>query len=99
MAGGSRGNPGFLSNESSFQLRGQCDNICVRRIFQQEGPPERFTGKYLCMIAHCRVRKFERLVTTSCLGQVYLTLIIWCITPRELHTVKLEESAQQKSDN
>lgn len=30
----------------------------------------------------------------SCLRQVYLGLIIWCITPDELSTVKLEESAQ-----
>lgn len=39
---------GFLSNESSFQLRGQCDNICLHSIFQQEGPQNVFfAGRYL----------------------------------------------------
>lgn len=33
---------GFLSNESSSQLRGQCDNICLHSIFQQEGPQNVF---------------------------------------------------------
>lgn len=42
VAGGSGGNPGVLSNESSFQLRGQCDNICLRSILQQEGPQNVF---------------------------------------------------------
>lgn len=42
VAGGSGGNPGFLSNKSSFQLRGQCDNICLYSIFQQEDPQNVF---------------------------------------------------------
>lgn len=93
------GNPGFLSNESSFQLRRQCDNICLRSIFQPEGPQNVFfcAGSYLGDYLGDSTVPCEKvwvLVNGWLLEMVHLGLIIWCITPAELITVKLEESAQ-----
>lgn len=60
------------------------------RMFSSQGDIWEITSA----IARCSVRKSERSVMTSCLRQVCLALITWCITPAELHAVKLEESAQ-----